>query len=78
MVKKTCPNCQSTRIISNADAVETKNPSIRIYERPETPLRGVRPYSLKALARVECGYGRLYVNQPRELAGSYQRHLGRG
>jgi len=78
MMKKTCPNCQSTQIIPNADAVETNSLSIRIYEQPGVSLRGVRHYPLKAWVCAECGYTQLYVNQPRELEKSYQRHLGRG
>jgi len=76
-MKKECPSCRSTRIIPNADAVETDSLSIRIYERPGVSLRGVRHYPLKAWVCTDCGYTQLYVNQPRELAQSYQRYLGR-
>lgn len=76
MTKKTCPNCSSTHIIPNADAVETSNLSIRIYERPDVTLRQVRHYPLKAWVCAECGFTQLYVNQPDELAASYRRHLG--
>ncbi len=75
-MKKTCPNCQSVRIIPNADAVETDNLAIRIYEQPDIKLKSVRHYPLKAWVCTECGYTQLYVNQPQELAKSYQRFLG--
>jgi hypothetical protein len=77
MTKKTCPNCRSEQIIPNADAVETQNLSIRIYEQPDVTLRGVRHYPLKAWVCAECGFTQLYVSQPAELARSYQRYLGR-
>jgi predicted nucleic-acid-binding Zn-ribbon protein len=77
MMKKTCPNCHSARIIPNADAVETENLAIRIYERPGVALKGVRHYALKAWVCADCGYTQLYVNQPAELAASYQRYLGK-
>jgi hypothetical protein len=77
MMKKTCPNCHSERIIPNADAVETDNLAIRIYEEPDIKLKSVRHYPLKAWVCTECGFTQLYVNQPKELAKSYQRFLGR-
>ena len=77
MMKKVCPNCRSRSIIPNADAVETNSLSIRIYERPDLTLRRERHYPLKAWVCTECGYTQLYVNQPKELAESYQRYLGR-
>lgn len=77
MMKKTCPNCRSERIIPNTDAVETGNLAIRIYEQPGVSLRGARHYPLKAWVCAECGYTQLYVNQPGELAASYQRYLGK-
>ncbi|MGC9467051.1 MAG: hypothetical protein ACP5HS_00535 [Anaerolineae bacterium] len=78
MTKKVCPSCRSTRIIPNADAVETGDLTIRIYERPDLALRGIRHYPLKAWVCADCGFTQLYVNQPDELAASYQRYLGRG
>jgi len=77
MTKKSCPNCGSTRIIPNADAVESADLSIRIYERPGLALRRERHYPLKAWVCTGCGYTQLYVNQPAELAASYERFLGR-
>jgi predicted RNA-binding Zn-ribbon protein involved in translation (DUF1610 family) len=77
LMKKVCPNCQSENIIPNADAVETDNLAIRIYEQPDVKLRSVRHYALKAWVCTDCGFTQLYVNQPRELAKSYQRFLGR-
>jgi DNA-directed RNA polymerase subunit RPC12/RpoP len=74
-MKKRCPNCQSTRIIPNADAVETSNLSIRIYERPDVTLKKVRHYPLKAWVCTDCGYTQLYVSRPTELAASYERFL---
>jgi predicted nucleic-acid-binding Zn-ribbon protein len=76
MMKKVCPNCHSERIIPNADAVESQNLSIRIYERPDVTLKQVKHYPLKAWVCMECGYTQLYVNQPQELAKSYRRYLG--
>ena len=76
MTKRTCPNCQSEHIIPNADAVETNNLAIRIYERPDVTLRQERLYPLKAWVCMDCGYTQLYVNQPQELAKSYERFLG--
>ncbi len=72
---KVCPVCGSTRIIPNADAVEEQNLAIRIYERPDVQLRGMRTYPLKAWVCADCGYTQLYVVQPQELAKSYQRFL---
>lgn len=77
MMKKTCPNCRSGRIIPNADAVEQGDLAIRIYERPGVSLKGARHYALKAWVCADCGYTQLYVNQPAELAASYQRYLGK-
>lgn len=77
MMKKTCPNCRSGRIIPNADAVEQGDLAIRIYERPGVSLKGARHYALKAWVCTDCGYTQLYVNQPGELAASYQRYLGK-
>ncbi len=77
MMKKVCPNCRSTRIIPNADAVETQNLSIRIYEQPDLALRRERRYPLKAWVCLDCGFTQLYVSQPAELARSYDRFLGR-
>lgn len=77
MMKKVCPNCRSTRIVPNADAVETNDLSIRIYERPDVTLRQVRHFPLKAWICTDCGFTQLYVSQPDELARSYERYLGR-
>lgn len=77
MMKKVCPNCQSARIVPNADAVETSGLSIRFYERPDVTLRQVRYYPLKAWVCTDCGLTQLYVNQPTALAQSYERFLGR-
>ena len=77
MMKKVCPNCRSTRIIPNADAVEAQDLSIRIYEQNGLALRGERRYPLKAWVCMDCGYTQLYVSQPAELARSYDRFLGR-
>ena len=52
MMKKTCPNCQSTQIIPNADAVETNNLSIRIYEQPGVSLKGMRHYPFVSLRPI--------------------------
>jgi len=76
-MKKECPSCRSTRIIPNADAVESDSLSIRIYERPGVSLKGVRHYPLKAWVCADCGFTQLYVSRPQELAQSYQRYLGR-
>lgn len=76
MTKKVCPNCHSTQIIPNADAVESDNLSIRIYEQPDIILRRERHYPLKAWVCTRCGYTQLYVSQPEELQKSYRRFLG--
>ncbi len=76
-LKKVCPNCHSTHIIPNADAVETQNLAIRIYENPGVTLKGARLYPLKAWVCADCGYTQLSVTQPKALAESYRRFLQR-
>ena len=70
-----CPNCKSRNIISNADPVEGKNLSIRVYERPGVIPKGMKNYPLRAWVCLNCGHTQLYVSQPQELRQSYQRSL---
>ena len=70
-----CPNCKSQSVIPNADPVEDTGLSIRVYERPDVTLKGMRSYPLKAWVCTNCGYTELYVSQPAELSRSYQRFL---
>ena len=70
-----CPNCRSRNIISNADPVEGKNLSIRVYERPGVIPKGMKSYPLSAWVCLDCGHTQLYVNQPQALRRSYQRSL---
>ncbi len=76
MSKKICPSCQSTDIIPNADIVGSDDLAIRIYEKPDVTLRGMRHHPIKAWVCTQCGYTQLYVSQPRELHKSYLRYAG--
>lgn len=76
MSKQICPDCKSAEIIPNVDVVESGDLAIRIYEKPDVTLRGMRQYPIKAWVCTQCGYTQLYVGQPQELRKSYLRYAG--
>ncbi len=71
-----CPRCNSQEIVPHVDAVEKGDGlAIRIYERPDVTLRGIRYFPLKAWICANCGYTELYINDPQDLAQAHRRFL---
>lgn len=73
---KTCPKCQSEKIIPNVQIVDLAGHvlklGVKVFEHPEAfAFRGAHAAGLRSRVCGECGYVEFYVDNPQELYSAF-------